>query len=239
MFFSMDFFSSFISKHPMMLLAIALMLMAIIIFFSLFYHAARKKELRKFARRYGWKFLESWKTPEELFEQTGFDFFKDKTSANVSNFIIGIENSYSKIEFFDYSYEIYEPFYENEADKYRRQYFSCALILLNEGRLPAFRMEPETLLTRLGEKTGLQDIDFDEAPDFSDNYRLEGDDIAEVRKFFNRTVLYAFERQKGLRVYAKDRKLLIINQQVGTGKIYYFLEKARDIASTLGAEAKK
>ena len=86
--------------------------------------------------------------------------------------------------------------------------------------------------------TGLQDIDFDDFPDFSDNYRLEGEDEELVRKFFNRTVLESFERQKGLDVYAKGRQMLVVKQRVGTIRIYPFLENVRDIASTLGAEIK-
>ncbi len=231
---------SVINAHPWLLLVTFFVLVAVIVVVSLFCRASRKKEIEKFAGRYGWKFSVDYKTPEELFKQTGFSFFNKEENRCAENFVTGMENSYSKVIYFDYSYETYDGSRENESERYYRYFFSCALVTLNEGELPSFRLEPETILTRMAEKTaGLQDIDFDDFPDFSDNYRLEGEDEELVRKFFNRTVLESFERQKGLDVYAKGRQMLVVKQRVGTIRIYPFLENVRDIASTLGAEIKK
>jgi hypothetical protein len=51
------------------------------------------------------------------------------------------------------------------------------------GRLPAFTLGPENLLTRLAAVLGGQDIDFDDSPEFSSAYRLRGEDEAAIRAF--------------------------------------------------------
>jgi hypothetical protein len=51
------------------------------------------------------------------------------------------------------------------------------------GRLPAFTLGPENLLTRLAGVFGGQDIDFADTPEFSNAYRLRGPDEAAIRAF--------------------------------------------------------
>ncbi len=51
------------------------------------------------------------------------------------------------------------------------------------GRLPAFTLGPENLLTRLAGVFGAQDIDFADSPEFSSAYRLRGEDEAAIRAF--------------------------------------------------------
>jgi len=51
------------------------------------------------------------------------------------------------------------------------------------GRMPAFTLGPENLLTRLAGVFGGQDIDFADSPEFSSAYRLRGDDEAAIRAF--------------------------------------------------------
>lgn len=51
------------------------------------------------------------------------------------------------------------------------------------GRLPAFTLGPENLLTRLAGVFGGQDIDFADTPEFSNAYRLRGGDEAAIRAF--------------------------------------------------------
>jgi hypothetical protein len=51
------------------------------------------------------------------------------------------------------------------------------------GRLPAFTLGRENLLTRLAGVFGAQDIDFADAPEFSSAYRLRGEDEAAIRAF--------------------------------------------------------
>jgi hypothetical protein len=50
--------------------------------------------------------------------------------------------------------------------------------------LPTFVLSPEGWVTRLGAVFGMQDIDFEESPDFSRAYRLKGPDEAAIRALF-------------------------------------------------------
>lgn len=58
--------------------------------------------------------------------------------------------------------------------------------------LPTFVLSPEGWFTRLGQIFGMQDIDFDEAPDFSRAYRLKGPDEAAVRALFTPEIRHFF-----------------------------------------------
>jgi hypothetical protein len=53
----------------------------------------------------------------------------------------------------------------------------------SNGRLPAFTLGPENLLTRLAGMFGAQDIDFADSPEFSSAYRLRGEDETAIRAF--------------------------------------------------------
>ena len=49
---------------------------------------------------------------------------------------------------------------------------------------PQFSLTPEGWFSRLGEVFGMQDIDFDDAPEFSKAYRLKGPNEAAIRALF-------------------------------------------------------
>jgi hypothetical protein len=53
-------------------------------------------------------------------------------------------------------------------------------------RLPRFSCVPENVLYRLGQHLGMQDFDFDDDPEFSRAYQLQGQDEAAVRALFTR-----------------------------------------------------
>jgi hypothetical protein len=53
-----------------------------------------------------------------------------------------------------------------------------------ETSLPAFTLVPEGFFRRLAQRFGAKDFDFDEDPEFSRAYQLQGDDEARVRALF-------------------------------------------------------
>ncbi len=64
--------------------------------------------------------------------------------------------------------------------------------------LPEFYMHPERFFHRIGESLGLtDDIDFEESPRFSHNYRLTGEDEEYIRHYFQEPVLRYFAVEKG------------------------------------------
>lgn len=62
--------------------------------------------------------------------------------------------------------------------------------------LPQFSMHPENLLHRVGELLGFHDIDFEEFPKFSRQYRLKGGDESFIRASLNEQVLQFFSKEK-------------------------------------------
>lgn len=62
--------------------------------------------------------------------------------------------------------------------------------------LPIFYMRPENIFHRIGEFLGLQDIDFEEYPVFSDNYLLRGDDESYIRASMDESFLRFFSVEK-------------------------------------------
>jgi len=75
--------------------------------------------------------------------------------------------------------------------------------------LPEFVLEKTGALDLLKELGGAKDIDFEEYPDFSNEYYLAGADEVKVRAFFSEQVIRFFERRKGFYVECKNNVLLI------------------------------
>jgi len=63
-------------------------------------------------------------------------------------------------------------------------------------RLPTFSLRPESFFHKIGAAIGMQDIDFEEHADFSDNFVLTGDDEQLVRQFFDNGLLNEFANAK-------------------------------------------
>ncbi|MGB3801574.1 MAG: hypothetical protein WA952_17285 [Lewinella sp.] len=63
--------------------------------------------------------------------------------------------------------------------------------------LPSLEMQPETIVHKLGELFGFDDIDFVRFPKFSKQYRLTGDDEEYIRHHFTEDVLNYFTLNKG------------------------------------------
>lgn len=63
--------------------------------------------------------------------------------------------------------------------------------------LPQFWLRPETVLHKLGELIGQEDIDFVRFPKFSGRYRLTGDDEVFIRHHFTEELLHFFSVEKG------------------------------------------
>ena len=76
------------------------------------------------------------------------------------------------------------------------------------GRLPAFTLSPENLLTRIAGAFGAQDIDFPDAPEFSSAYRLRGEDEAAIRAFLTPDLRQYLSLTLGQRIAAGGTRFL-------------------------------
>ena len=76
------------------------------------------------------------------------------------------------------------------------------------GRLPAFTLGPENLLTRLAGVFGGQDIDFVDTPEFSHAYRLRGADEPAIRAFLRPALRQYLALTPGQQIAAGGAHLL-------------------------------
>jgi hypothetical protein len=67
---------------------------------------------------------------------------------------------------------------------------------------PAFTLRPEDLFDKIGGMLGFQDIDFPDHEEFSRSFVLKGPEEAEIRSFFNKTLLDFFSERAGSSVEA-------------------------------------
>jgi hypothetical protein len=65
-----------------------------------------------------------------------------------------------------------------------RHRFAMLLWEAPDAQLPRFSVVPEGFFRRLGQRFGVKDFDFDEDPEFSRRYQLQGDEEARVRALF-------------------------------------------------------
>ncbi|MFQ3575302.1 MAG: SulP family inorganic anion transporter [Cytophagales bacterium] len=79
-----------------------------------------------------------------------------------------------------------------------------------EHYLPEFTLEKESFGTTLLPQTNLNDINFDEFPNFSFYYLLKGEDENYIRTFFDLSIIRFFETHKGFAIEVKNNKMLIL-----------------------------
>lgn len=91
---------------------------------------------------------------------------------------------------FDYQFTISTG---NSAQTFKQTVF---FVESKELGLPQFLMKPETFFHRVGAFLGFEDIDFEEFPDFSENYYLKGEDEDYIRSSLNDEFLKFFSVEK-------------------------------------------
>ena len=99
-------------------------------------------------------------------------------------------------------------------------------------------MKPENFFHKIGAWLGIEDIDFDAFPEFSNQYYLKGKDKEAVRDMMDNRVLHFFTVNKdwyleGVNYYMifyKDEQLL------SSGQIYKFFNKGMELYRMLSAQ---
>lgn len=76
-------------------------------------------------------------------------------------------------------------------------------------KTPTIHLKPEGWLSRVGDLFGRMDIDFEEAPEFSRQFILSGNDEPAIREFFNSERLQVLTDFKGISLEATAGALLI------------------------------
>ena len=122
-----------------------------------------------------------------------FPLFNKGRGRKIRN-VMSTETDIARLTIFDYQYR-------TGGGDNSRTYRQTVVALESEAlRLPSFSLRPESVFHKIGAAIGMQDIDFEEHADFSDNFVLSGDDEQLVRQFFDNGLLNEFAKRQGISV---------------------------------------
>lgn len=169
------------------------------------YEKKRRQGFENFARYQGFMFQEK---AEPIAGSGNIKLFSKGRMPKVKNLITG-NRSGVQFQIFDYQYT--EGGGQNSAT--HRQ--TVGVATLSGLELPHFYLAPENIFHKIGKKFGMQDINFDHFPAFSDYYLLKGDDEEAVRALFSPGVLE----------YLQGNKLKQILEGDGNRLVFYKLNK--------------
>jgi hypothetical protein len=162
--------------------------------------------------------------------QGSFDLLARGRSRRGRNMVFG-EKGGTGVWVFDYRYTTGS----GKHSRTHRQTVVC--FRAEELQLPKFSLEAEGMMSRIGSKLfGMQDIDFDTHPAFSDKFLLRGESEALVRQAFTPEVLTFFEGQgKKLRVEGNGSYLLVYraSRRVKPADVGNFLQEGFGIFNVL------
>ncbi len=112
---------------------------------------------------------------------------------------------------------VFDYAYTRGSGKSKKRYLQTVFFMDSKHLgLPEFLMKPETFFHKVGEYLGMQDIDFESHPKFSDQYLLQSDDEERLRGLVNDEILHFFTVEKNWSLegigyfmifYKKDRLL--------------------------------
>jgi hypothetical protein len=145
----------------------------------------RRKALERVARRLGMSF--SAELPEGIRSRLLQAGFFQRSGARFYNSMFKRLNDGTEIAIFDYSWK--------DSRRRRNYYLSVFWAYCEDLRLPRFRLRPEVpLFDDVAEAFGMQDINFENHPDFSRRYLLRGEDEAKIRLRFHPSFLNFLEQ---------------------------------------------
>lgn len=158
----------------------------------LFMHLAKKRReaLMAIASEMGLQFSEV-QDEALLVKMKAFALFNKGHSRKMKN-VMTTETDNARLSIFDYQYTT-----GGGQNSHTHQQTVVALES-NTLEIPAFSLRPEGVFQKIGAAIGMQDIDFETHPDFSDSFVLTGNDEQAVRSFFDEKILDLFVQHEGI-----------------------------------------
>ncbi len=155
---------------------------------SLWYEKNRQKKLAQIADQLGFDFQPKNDTVSDRGLE-GFDLFQQGRRQQCKNTMTGTLEDIG-VAIFDYQYTVGHGKHQTT---YRQ---TVAALQLPQPLFPAFTLKREHVFHKIGQAFGAKDIDFDDFPDFSKRYLLNGADEQAIRDFFTPDTLRYFEQLK-------------------------------------------
>ncbi len=103
-----------------------------------------------------------------------------------------------------------------EGSQLSLKYYNFTGLLLTDipQKLTAFYMEKESLIHRMLDSSGFRDINFEEHPEFSRNFFLQGTNEEEIRAFFTKELMDLFMQNPDFHVEADGDSLFIFHGEM-------------------------
>ncbi|MBL4710698.1 MAG: SulP family inorganic anion transporter [Flavobacteriales bacterium] len=163
----------------------------------------RQQKLKDFSKEIGWKFKTNSVFKAPLLE--AFPFFRTKTIDHAYNVFNG-EHKEVPITLMDV--EFYEgEFIAKEVHKHTVLLFSPPM------KIPRFRLDKERIFDRLAGMAGFEDHDIEGYEDFSRRFKLQGEDIEGIKKFFTHEIILFFESHPYYHLESDGEHILILKSQ--------------------------
>jgi len=161
-----------------------------------------------------------------------FKLFSRGRRRRVSNLIQGDSGDVT-LQIFDYRYTT------GSGKQTRHHLQTIASLKSSQLNIPSLTIHPEGFLSRIGNKMGFQDIDFDSHPTFSKMFVLKGDNEEAIRNFLTPTMLEYFEDHQGIFLEASGDTLFFYNssRRIKTDEIKDLLSRSYGVFGALTAQA--
>lgn len=216
------------------LLALIVVTAAVLVAVILVSRAAERKRteaMRETASMLGLSFAGESKKPGETgldTTLTAFTLFRHGGAQRVRNLMRASVTDGEDIVF-EYRYTVSTGKSSHTVEQ------TVAAFRRRAARIPAFRMAPENVFSRIGHALGGQDIDLDSNVEFSQHYALKGEDADAVRAFFQRQAASYFADRPGWSVEGAGEWIILYRH--GTREkpedLREWLEDTRRTARTL------
>ena len=206
----------------------AVVVIAAVIALQFFQGQRRAKQMREVAASLGYEFDERGIS---VIDRLGEFALLSYGHARTATSLLRTEADGAKATVLDYSYD-------TGHDKNRRTHLGSALLLESDRLdLPAFTLRPEGIGQKLMGLAGRQDIDFQDAPEFSAAYLLQGQDETRIRALFSTDKQAFFTQRRGLCVEGSGQKLLYYRagKRLSPKAVQPFVEEGLEVLRLLAS----
>lgn len=174
------------------MLALTVVIVVVSIYANKYFEKKRTEAMAPIAETLGMEF--SGEADEQLLASMQiFKLFNRGHSQKMRN-VMKAETESAQLAIFDYRFTVGHG--KNQT-VHKQTVFAMQT---DELKPPQFLLRPESFLDKVGSLLGGQDIDFDTHPQFSKLFVLQGDNVDQVRAFFDDKLLTYFEQNEKLYV---------------------------------------
>jgi hypothetical protein len=198
---------------------------------AMYFEKRRREALAKAAEELGLEFFPNG-IPGLLQAVMGFALFSSGRSHAVANTIRGLTDDV-ELTIFDLTYTTGSG---KNASTHRQTIIRFASSRLN---LPEFTVSPEWFFHKIAKLFGVKDINFEEDPQFSTTFLLQGPNEPAIRQLFGQEVRGWFSERSGVTAAGRGNQLFFFRagQRVNANKIPGLLDEGFQFFKLVAAPA--